>query len=85
MKSGLLWYNPNAANDLMKVIDEAAARYSEKYGIPADTCFCNRAQLKEFGMAHRAVFPTANVAVMPSDTVMPNYVWLGVSKTAAAQ
>lgn len=86
MKSGLLWYDSNAADDLMKTIDAAAARYQEKFGIAPDTCFVNRAQLKEFALAHRDALPkTLNLAVLPKDTIIKNHVWLGVSKTEAAQ
>ena len=83
MKSGLLWYDANTSANLMDVIDAAAKRYLEKFGFAADTCFVNSEQLKEFALAHRDALPrTLNLAVLPSHTVIPNHVWIGVSAPA---
>ena len=80
MKSGLLWYNANADEKLMDVIDEAAKRYREKFGVSPDTCYVNTAQLKEFAIAHRDALPrTLNLAVLPKNTIIKNHVWLGIS------
>lgn len=85
MTTGLLWYDSHAAHDLMKTIDDAAARYQEKYGIVPDTCFVNRAQLKEFALGHRDALPkTINLAVLPKDTIFKNHVWVVVSKQRGA-
>lgn len=86
MKSGLLWYDAHAAKDLLKVINEAAVRYQQKYGIAPDTCFVNRAQLQQFTAANRDAMPKARgLKLLSKDTIMPNHVWLGVSEKAAAQ
>lgn len=80
MNSGLLWYDKDASSNLFDAVDRAAARYYEKIGVPADTAFVNRAQLKEYSTAHRDAFPKTRLALQGKETILRNHVWLGVSK-----
>lgn len=83
MNLGLLWYDANADKDLMKTIDDAAARYQKKYGVAPEICYVNRQQLKEFGIAHRDALPSVNAPdVIGNDKVVRNHVWIGRKENA---
>jgi hypothetical protein len=75
MKSGLLWYD-NAKKPIWDKIEDAAKRYKDKFGIPPDTCFVNPHDLDHETKPR----PGIKIQVASKSTIMPNHIWLGVSK-----
>jgi hypothetical protein len=72
MKSGLLWYDASKV-DITAKIQQAAQRYQQKFGVKPDTCFVNPKDLA-------GEVNVQNIAVKPKATILPNHIWLGVSK-----
>ncbi len=73
MKSGLLWFD-NSKKPITAKIEDAAKRYKEKFGIIPDTCFVNPRDLES------ETKPSLKIRVDSKATIMPNHIWLGVSK-----
>lgn len=75
MKSGLLWYDAGK-KPIWDKIEEAARRYKDKFGIAPDTAFVNPLDLnREPGPP-----PGSKIKIASKPTIMPNHIWLGVSK-----
>ncbi len=72
MKSGLLWWD-NSPKPLAEKINDAAARYEQKFGIKPDTCFVNPKDLPN-------VTAVEGIQIKTKMTIQPNHVWLGVSE-----
>lgn len=75
MKSGLLWYD-NGKKPIWDKIEAAAKRYQEKFGVVPDTCFVNPHDLEPEAKPHGGI----KMKVTGKSTIMPNHIWLGVSK-----
>lgn len=75
MKSGLLWFD-NSKKPIADKIEAAAKRYREKFGIAPDTCFVNPRDLESNTNAK----PAIKINVATKTTIMPNHIWLGISK-----
>lgn len=73
MKSGLLWFD-NSKKPMTAKIEDAAKRYKEKFGTAPDTCFVNPRDLESETKTHLKIHVTSKT------TIMPNHIWLGVSK-----
>jgi hypothetical protein len=71
MKSGLLWYD-KSPDYIGKKIEAAAKRYMDKFGVTPDCAFVNPADFK--------VERVGSIIVKPKSTIMPNHIWLGMSK-----
>ena len=91
MQSGLLWYD-NSNKTLAEKIIQAANRYERKFGVPPDTCFVNpndapSIAADEMG-AGICLNPQSDAAlqfrvrIKVKTTILPNHLWLGVSKPA---
>jgi len=72
MKSGLLWYDAST-KDITAKIMQAALRYQQKFGIQPDTCFVNPNDAPP-------VVQVQGIQIKSKATIMPNHIWLGVSK-----
>jgi len=72
MKSGLLWYD-SSDRTLAEKLAPAAKRYTDKYGTTPDTCFVNPGDAP-------GVPAIGKITIRSTKTIMPNYLWLGVSK-----
>ena len=75
MKSGLLWYD-NSSKSITAKIEDAVRRYKEKFGTMPDTCFVNPRDLDAEEKPHVEI----KLDVAGKATIMPNHIWLGVSK-----
>ncbi len=75
MKSGLLWYD-NSSKSIADKIEAAAKRYREKFGIAPDTCFVNPRDLEQASKPK----PNLKIQIATKATIMPNHIWLGMSK-----
>lgn len=73
MNSGLLWFD-NSKRPFAEKLSAAAKRYTDKFGIAPDTCIVNPADVPAGGSA------VAGIEIRAKQTVMPNHLWLGVSK-----
>lgn len=73
MWSGLLWFDNTKGKPLAEKIEDAAARYEHKFGFKPDTCFVNPQDLL-------CVVAVEGIQIKTKTTIMPNHVWLGVSK-----
>ena len=73
MQIGLLWYDDDPRKTLEMKIEQAAARYREKYGSAPTACFVNPSAVAQ---------PTrqAGMRVAPGRTIRPNYLWIGVDE-----
>jgi hypothetical protein len=70
MKSGLLWYDPDAKKAGQAKIAEAAQRYVEKFGVEPNACHVSPGS--EAGHD--------SIAVVPDRWIRPGYFWLGVDE-----
>lgn len=75
MKSGLLWFD-GSKKPIASKIEDAARRYQEKFGILPDTCFVNPRDLETEARAR----PNLKINIASKATIMPNHIWLGISK-----
>ena len=71
MKSGLLWYDPDAKKTSGAKIDEAFERYVEKFGVQPNSCH----------VAPGGETAHGSIAVVPDRWIRPGYFWLGVDET----
>ncbi len=74
MRTGLLWYDPDPKKPAQTKIDEAAARYHERFGIAPNACHVNPEQ--------PAVHPRLHVVA--NRWVRPFTFWVGVDEEFAA-
>jgi hypothetical protein len=70
MKSGLLWYDADPKKATREKIDEAAARYAEKFGVEPNACH----------VAPGVEAPHDAIEVVPDRWIRPGYFWLGVDE-----
>ena len=71
MQVGLLWYDDDPKKTLGMKVEQAQARYIEKYGHAPNACYVNSAAAVTDGEAH-------TVRIIPAISVRPNYFWIGV-------
>ncbi len=71
MQIGMLWYDDDPKKTLETKIEQATARYVEKYGHRPNACYISAAlgttDAKKQGLR-----------VIPARTLRPNYLWIGV-------
>src|SRR2546428_12197348 len=67
MEVGLLWYDPDPKWPLERKIEQAAARYLEKFGVNADTCHVHPEDLA----------PHPRLRVVPDARLGHHYLWVG--------
>ena len=71
MQIGLLWYDDDPRKTLDAKIEQAAARYHEKYGETPDACYVNPAAVAAEGKRN-------GLRVVPARSIRPGYLWIGV-------
>lgn len=71
MQVGLMWYDDDPRKTLDAKIEQAAARYHEKYGSTPTACYVSTAAGASTGMRN-------GVRVAPLRTLRANYLWIGV-------
>lgn len=71
MQVGLMWYDDDPRKTLDAKIEQAAARYHEKYGNAPTACFVSAASGLAGGVR-------GGVRVAPLRTLRANYLWIGV-------
>jgi hypothetical protein len=74
MREGLLWFDPDKRRTPQEKLDQACARYTERFGRRPDTCHVNPAELFEH--------PT--LRVIPDPAVLPHHFWVGEDQEMAA-
>lgn len=78
MQVGLLWFDNDPHRGLTTKIEDAARRYREKFGRPADTCYVNNVV---FGKSPEAVaapdLAHQAVRLVPVPNVLPHHFWVG--------
>ena len=73
MKTGMLWFDNNNKIDLKTKIIKASDYYREKYGQAPELCFVHPSMLVD------KLKKAQGVAVVPSQKVLPNHLWLGLN------
>ena len=73
MHTGLMWFDDDPRKTLDKKIEQAAARYQEKYGHAATACYVPAA-------TSGAPASHQGVRIIPARTIRLNYIWLGVDE-----
>ena len=74
MQLGLLWYDGDKRRSPQDKLDQAAARYAERFGRQPDTCHVNPAEL----------FQHPSLRVLPDPAVLPSHFWIGEDEEVAA-
>jgi hypothetical protein len=73
MQIGLMWYDDDPRKTLDAKIEQAIARYHEKYGHAPNACYVNPAAV--------AIENRHNgMRVIPARTIRPGYLWVGVEE-----
>lgn len=71
MKTGLLWYDDDPRKTLEMKIEQAAARYHEKYGRVPNACYVSPSTTS-------TVMVKQGIRLIPARSIRPNYFWIGV-------
>lgn len=71
MQTGMMWFDDDPRKTLDTKIEQAAARYLEKYGHAPTACYVPVA-------TPAALASRQGVRIVPARTIRPNYLWLGV-------
>ncbi len=80
MQIGLLWFDNDPRRGLTAKIEDAARRYREKFGVPPNACYVNRAALDgQMAVAQGQPFP-ATLRVIPASNILPHHFWVGVEE-----
>ena len=74
MKTGMLWFDNDPKTDLETKIIKAANYYHSKYGENPNLCFVHPTMLAKQVKAPRGL------EIRSSSKVLPNHLWLGISK-----
>jgi hypothetical protein len=71
MDIGMLWFDDDPRKSLTTKIQQAVARYCEKYGRDPTACYVNPASPAMGAQP-------AGLRILALRTIRPNYLWLGV-------
>jgi len=71
MREGLLWFDDDPRRRMEEKVEQAAARYRQKFGVAPNVCYVND---KALGQAEVRV---GSVSVLPASTVRPHHFWVG--------
>jgi hypothetical protein len=74
MQVGLMWYDDDPRKSLETKIEQAAARYCEKFGREPTACYVSTASGAAGGRR-------GGLRVVPLRTLRANYLWIGVDET----
>lgn len=75
MQVGLLWFDPDKRRALQDKLDQAAARYNERFGQAATCCHVHPTEL----------FTHPTIRVVPHPAVLRGHLWVGRDEPAAAE
>jgi hypothetical protein len=73
IQEGLLWFDDDPIRAVGDKVARAVQRYQQKYGHNPDVCYVHPAQIKERELN------IGPVRVLPTQMVLPNHFWLGVT------
>jgi hypothetical protein len=74
MQIGLMWFDDDPKKTLDAKIEQAAARYREKYGRAPNACYVNPSLAGVEGKRN-------GVRVASARGIRPNYLWIGVDES----
>ena len=74
---GLLWFDDDPRKSLDVKIEQAAARYREKYGRAPNACYVSPDAGAPAGVRY-------GLRVVPARAIRPNYFWIGVDDSVPA-
>jgi hypothetical protein len=74
MREGLLWFDSDKRRTAEQKLDQAAARYAERFGRPPNLCHVNPAEV----FAHTAI------KVLADPAVLRGHFWVGRDEEQAA-
>lgn len=84
MKEGLLWFDDDPRRQIDEKVQQAAARYRQKFGSAPDVCYVNAQTLApalstgaSADVADRHELRVAGLRILPNSTVRPNHFWIG--------
>ncbi len=80
MQVGLLWFDNDPRRALVAKIEEAAARYREKFGNTPDVCYVNGAELNGQNIVITLAGLKASLRVLAAPNILPHHYWLGVEE-----
>jgi hypothetical protein len=75
MHEGLLWYDGDKRRTVREKLEQASARYAERFGREPNRCHVHPA----------AVFEHPTVRVVGDQTILPNHFWIGEDEELAAE
>jgi len=71
MREGLLWFDDDPRRAMAEKVQQAAARYRQKFGTMPDVCYVNDKAID------RTEVRVGDLRVRPASTVLPNHFWIG--------
>lgn len=71
MKEGLLWFDDDPRRKIDEKVQQAAARYLQKFGIAPDVCYVNDQSID------RSEVRVGSLRVLPASMVRPHHFWIG--------
>jgi hypothetical protein len=74
MEQGLLWFDASARVSPQAKLAEAAARFAERFGRPANCCHVHPTE----------AFDAPGFAIVPNPSVLPHHLWVGRDEAFAA-
>ncbi len=74
MKEGLLWLDRNAKLSPQAKLGQAAARFAERFGRPANCCHVHPDHL----------FEQPGMEIVPDPAVLPHHLWVGRDEALVA-
>ena len=81
MEVGLLWYDDNPGRDLAEKVRQAARRYWQKFGIPANVCYVHPSALGDDAStklsASGRMKKVGEVRVSSGPSVLRHHFWIG--------
>jgi hypothetical protein len=76
MDVGMMWFDEERGTELRARIDRAARYYKDKYGRTPNLCYIHPRT------AEGEVRAKAEIEVRTSQSVQPDYFWLGLKETS---
>ncbi len=75
LQTGLLWYDGNPKTELASKVEQAVARYRQKYGQAPNACLVHEGELER-------EIDCCGVRVAAAPYVLPGHFWVGISEKA---
>jgi hypothetical protein len=84
MKEGLLWFDDDPRRQIDEKVQQAAARYRQKFGSAPDVCYVSEQTLASAlrsgasaGVLDRDEMRVGDLRILPASTVRPHHFWIG--------